>query len=265
MKKIAIIGDNCVDAYWVGKVSGVSAEAPVPVVKQSSLLAFPGMAGNVQKLLGDLGGVQTQLIIAEGGSLPTKNRLVTEEGTQLARWDVDDYCTPLSPEEFTRVERDGWCPDALIVCDYGKGAISPYVVSRLRTYAEAGIPLFVDTKGDPFTWLGVDATLFPNQHEFAQWQSHYEWMPSVVLKRSSDGIAYLRYGDELMSLPAEARQVRNVCGAGDAVIAAFTWGAVVGAPIAGALSLANRAAASLVERDFDRRGIDITVKKEASA
>lgn len=250
MKRVAVFGDNCLDHYFVGRVSGVSAEAPVPVVKITRELVLEGMSGNVAKLLNGLGDVEVIHCVPEG--LPIKNRLMTEDGMQLARWDVADTCTPYQSHQL------GSCSaDAIIVSDYGKGSIDSYTVGRLRSYAEAGIPLFIDTKGDPFTWLGVPCTLFPNQYEYAQWRSHYDWMPSVVLKQSSAGMSYLRYGETLLSLPALATSVRNVCGAGDAVLAAFTWAAVHSYDITEALGIANWCAAQLVSQPFDNRSISI--------
>ena len=251
-KRVAIFGDNCIDLYYVGTAKGLSAEAPVPVIKQTSSLALPGMAGNVAKLLGDLGGIEPQLIFGANAHLPIKNRLMTEAGQQLARWDYEDYCRPLLASDFDRFER-GPRPDAIIVSDYGKGTLDSFALGRLRYYSEQGIPTFVDTKSDPFVWLGCPVVLFPNQYEFAQWQTHYEWMPAVVLKQGAQGISFMRYGDHIYHLPAQARQVQNVCGAGDAVIASFVWAALQGFDIYSALCCANTCAAALVEQRFDSR------------
>lgn len=248
MKKIAIFGDNCVDAYWIGTAHGLSAEAAVPVIKQTRILSLPGMAGNVQKILQDLGGVETTLFQPLLPHLPIKNRLMTESGEQLARWDIEDWCAPVEvdtlmpgiPEEFS----------AAIICDYQKGAVDSCLASRLRSYAEQGLPLFIDTKRDPFIWLGVpQATLFPNDLEYSQWKSHYDWMPSVVHKMGADGIEFLSYGKRVGSLAANAPCVRNVCGAGDSVIAAYAYAQVIlGRDIEGSVAFAIDISGEFVSR-----------------
>lgn len=254
MQRIAIFGDNCFDVYWIGEARALSAEAPVPVVKSSRVLTLPGMAGNVHALLSGLGSIDAQLILPLAGHDSVKNRLMTEEGIQLARWDVEDFCTPYTEEDLQRFNPASI--DAIIVSDYEKGAIDALTLSYLRSWGEAGTPIFVDTKRDPWTWLGVPGvTLFPNALEFSRWRSHYEWMPSVIYKQGELGISYLRYGEDLLHLPAKATTVRNVCGAGDAVIAAFTWAAVRGYSTRDALAFANRKAAELVSLPFDKRGI----------
>ncbi len=254
-KRVVIVGDSCVDLYWVGVVSGLSAEAPVPVVKQTSSLALPGMAGNVQKLLQDLGGVETQLVLGPNPHLPIKNRLVTEDGTQLARWDVEDWCTPI-PDGTTLIEDVG-ATSAVIISDYGKGAVDARLVKELRTFSEGSdVPLFVDTKSDPFVWIGLpNVTLFPNALEYAQWKAHYDWMPSVVYKHGASGMTYLEYGEAKFSVPARATQVKNVCGAGDSVLAAFTHAIVTGRSPEDAMYFAADCAGSFVSSDYKTRSI----------
>lgn len=255
MKKILIVGDSCVDMYWVGHTSGLSAEAPIPVVKQSQLLVMPGMAGNVQRLLQDLSGVETQLVY--GPHLPVKNRLVLEDGTQLARWDVEDWCTPLTAADIAA----GHQPDAIIVCDYSKGAISLEALRELRRLAEEGCPIFIDTKGDPFAWLGLpDVTLFPNQLEYAAWRDHYDWMPRVVHKMGAQGMRYLEFGEEKGCIASRAFTVRNVCGAGDSVVAGYAYAKVTGMLDSDALYFAADCAGSFVSSSFSERKIASCIK-----
>jgi bifunctional ADP-heptose synthase (sugar kinase/adenylyltransferase) len=236
--------------YWVGTVAGVSAEAPVPVLKQSSVSAMPGMAGNVQKLLQDLGHLETSLIIGQTPHLPIKNRLMTEGGDQLARWDIEDWCTSLVEEDLNITP----APDAIIICDYAKGAISLEAVKKLRSLCESGIPLFVDTKGDPFVWIGLEqVTLFPNQLEYSRWKDHYDWMPSVVWKQGAQGMSYLRFGKELEHQSATCSRPLNVCGAGDSVIAAWVSASLTHVTTETPLHFASVIAGEFVSRPFNER------------
>lgn len=256
-KRIVVLGDRCVDLYWVGAVSGISAEAPVPVVKQSAVVALPGMAANVAKLLGDLGGVEVQFLTPAEDHLPVKNRLVTEDGTQLARWDFEDWCAAYQNGD-TLIPYGG--ADAVVISDYSKGSVDAKLVKELRTYSESGTPLFIDTKNDPFLWAGLEnVILFPNAKEYLQYQDHYDWMPSVVWKRGALGMTYMEYGEEKFSCRAEATQVRNVCGAGDAVIAAWTSAAVRGSLPEDSLRIASQAAGAYVERPWNDRRLTSVV------
>lgn len=256
--RVAIVGDYCIDKYWSGSIHGLSAEAPVPVVKVKSIYRRAGMSGNVDKLLQNLGGVDSNLITStlDMDTFPTKNRLMDDTGNQLARWDENDWNRPYTKEHWQAFEA-GVTPDAIIISDYNKGSLDAYGIGRLRYYAECGTPLFIDSKRDPFIWMGVPATLFPNSPEYAAYAAHYDWMPSVVRKMGAEGMGYQQYGQTLWRQPALATQVRNVCGAGDAVIAAFTWAAVRGHTIGEALQIANAAAAQLVSQEFGDRHLRV--------
>lgn len=262
--QILIFGDIGVDVYYVGSPRGLSAEAPVPVLTQTEVLALPGMAGNVAVALGNL-GIQATLVQPANPHYPVKNRVITQDGHQLARWDVDDWCSGYTAEDFAGALGACPSPQAIIVSDYGKGAITKYAQDKLISLAASGIPVYVDTKGDPMGWLGENITLFPNSQEYKRWENNYRWLPSVVYKRGAQGIAYLRYGTPVYSLDAWAMIVNNVCGAGDIVIAAWAASQVQGYTKELSLKYANEAASALVEQPFQDRGVtweDILVRQQ---
>lgn len=262
--QVLVFGDIGVDVYYVGSPRGLSAEAPVPVLTQTEVLALPGMAGNVAVALGNL-GVQATLVQPTNPHYPIKNRVITQDGHQLARWDVDDWCSGYTPEDFASALGACPSPSAIIVSDYGKGAITKYAQDKLISLAATGIPVYVDTKGDPMGWLGENITLFPNSQEYKRWESNYRWLPSVVYKRGAQGVAYLRYGSPVYSLDAWAMVVNNVCGAGDIVIAAWAASQVQGLSMETSLAYANEAASALVEQPFQDRQVtleDILVRQQ---
>ena len=236
---ILVLGDVFVDSYHLGKVRGLSAEAPIPIVDVVTVDHFPGGAGNVAKNLKSL-GVRNRFI--SGTNIPRKNRLMVGD-LQLARWDERDWCNPIRTEEI------GPDNEAIVVADYGKGSITPNVISFLKTL---GLPLFVDTKRDPAPWLapGVDVTLFPNLSEYTRFKASYDWFPKVVLKQSEQGIAWMEYGKPIISRPSYARKVVSVNGAGDTVLAAFLAASLDGQPIPDCLEFASLAAAVVVEKPF---------------
>lgn len=244
--KIFIVGDIGWDNYLVGKVRGLSAEAPIPVVDVQPATILPGMAGNIFANLHAL-EVDTELLTTEGQNFPIKYRLMTVDGQQLARFDMGDYCRPYQRADLLPLVD----ADAVIVADYGKGSINDTIAEIL---AGMSAPLFVDTKRDPSPWLNSNAIMFPNQLEWDKYKSKYEWFPRVVLKEGAQGLSYVEYGSTIFVRPAWARTVRSVNGAGDTVIAAFAAAYLsLNASINQCLDVACAAAANVVEQDFLHR------------
>lgn len=247
MTKIAVIGDPFIDVYHVGRVRGLSAEAPIPIVDKESILILPGGAANVLNNLKSLGADAFLLDKYPHQNVPVKNRLMSTDGTQLARWDEEDWCRPYDKGDLVGLLE----ADAIVVADYGKGSVSEEVIQILRSVS---VPVFVDTKKDPAPWLGSEtATLFPNLKEFHQYEEHYKWLPRVILKRGAEGLAFLEFGSVVLQRPALARHVRSVNGAGDTVLAAFTLAALSGCTLIQCLNFANAAAADVVEQPFSQR------------
>lgn len=247
MKTIWVFGDAGIDLYHVGTARGVSAEAPVPVMKIDQVLTLPGMAANVTYLLKSLPEIEAFLHFPSTPHIPVKNRLITKDGTQLARWDVEDWCTPLNQEDWLKVLSLP-LPDAIIVSDYGKGTIDELAVKSIRHLAEKEVPLFIDTKDNPLVWTGLaQVTLFPNEKEYTQWKDQYDWLPQVVHKMSSRGARIINYGTHVFQTESLVHSVRNVSGAGDAVIAAYTAASIHGSSVRDALRASQIFAAHLVE------------------
>lgn len=244
--KIFVVGDSGWDNYLVGKVRGISAESPIPILDIQPPTLLPGMARNVVDNLRAL-GAEAELIIAEGTNEPIKSRVMTEDGQQVARFDLNDYCAPLQRADLLPLID----ADAVIVSDYGKGAITDDVTSIL---AGVSAPLFVDTKGDPSPWLQSNAILFPNQQEWTKYRAKYEWFPRVVLKQGPDGLSYVEYGKVVTTRPAWAKRVGSVNGAGDTVIAAFAVAFMLfDGDIHRSLDVGAAAAALVVEQEFLQR------------
>lgn len=264
-KKILVIGDSCLDMYLVGSATGLSAEAPIPVVKQSSTVIYPGMAGNVARLLMDSSSVTPELLLPADLHIPVKTRLMLEDGAQLARWDFEDWCSGFSEVELRALASRGAEFAAIIVSDYGKGTVTDALHEVLTNLALQGIPLFVDTKGDPFRWLGLqNITLFPNEKEYLQWREHYDWMGSVVHKQGASGMRLLKFGEEQFRVAAATANAVNVCGAGDVVIARFCEATLCGNGLWGSLQYANSFAGDYVQRPFNCRYLVQTTIPDAT-
>ena len=166
---------------------------------------------------------------------------------QLARLDENDYCVPYVLEDLQSPNLFGDEWSAVIVSDYGKGSISKEVIQYLR---EVGLPVFVDTKCDPTPWIGSEAVMFPNLAEYKEFQQAYEWFAKVLLKRSSEGISLVEYGNVILSRPSCARFVRSVNGAGDTTLAAFVTSVMSGGNLDYCMRFAMAAAAISVENPF---------------
>jgi D-beta-D-heptose 7-phosphate kinase/D-beta-D-heptose 1-phosphate adenosyltransferase len=211
--KVVVFGDFMQDIYWIGDAARLSPEAPIPVVKIKETKSFPGGAGNVAENLEALG---VDVVWFIGGVKPKKNRLMVGD-YQLARWDENDACEPIGK---LKDSLHGF--DAIVVADYGKGAIDPYTISYIKSHKDI-VPIFVDTKQNPSVWSGVATAVFPNAKESTEFGSYYNFDGLVVQKLGSQGICLYNDTNLMASCPAKARFVKSVNGAGDTVIAAFVY------------------------------------------
>ncbi len=209
-----------VDVYHIGVVRGQSAEAPIPIVDIQYTKTFSGGASNVLDNLRTLGGEGYQLAKL-GKTQPLKNRLIAN-GIQIARWDEHDICKPV---DLGFLEKALETADAVIISDYAKGAITDEVVDAFAGYVR---PVFIDTKHDPDMFMPIsDVTFFPNLVEYKKYLASYTRLGGkLILKRSADGLEYYEHNRLVASVPAYAKFVKSVNGAGDTVIAAYAYAKV---------------------------------------
>lgn len=246
---VGIVGDFFIDRYHIGTARGLSAEVAIPIIDIQETFDVAGGAANVRANLRSQ-DVEGLLLFppTTKTNVPIKNRLIVDNH-QLARWDENDFCTPYELVDLTAFPT----LDALIVSDYGKGAIQPNLVNAILTnVAETGLKVFVDTKQNPSSWLdgGDNVWMFPNLREFKEFQNVYEWFPNVVLKQGALGISLLQYGQVVLSSPSVANQITSVNGAGDTVIATFAKEFCSGGNIKYCLDFANAAAAVVISKPF---------------
>ncbi|MFN4281733.1 MAG: D-glycero-beta-D-manno-heptose-7-phosphate kinase [Alphaproteobacteria bacterium] len=158
-------------------------------------------------------------------------------------------------------------PDAgaLVVSDYGKGVFAPDGAAGLIAFArQAGVPVVVDPKGADFTRYRGATVVTPNRKELQAASgmatgSDEEIVAAarkivadcgidyVLATRSADGMSLIG-ASEVHHLPAEAREVFDVSGAGDTVVAAIAAGLAAGVPLLDAARLANVAAGIVVAK-----------------
>lgn len=273
------------DRYWFGDVSRISPEAPVPVVHVQRTEERPGGAANVARNIAALGGKATLLsvvgddeagrtlaslleadrvntIFHKDGSQPTTVKLrVIGRQQQLLRIDFE---TPPSREvlqdklgEFESLV-DG--VDIVILSDYGKGGLT-HVANMIAAAKRHGKRVLVDPKGDDYSRYRGATLLTPNRSEFRQvvgsWADEATLSQKAASLRQSldlDALLVTR-SEEGMSLftpsgtthePTRAREVFDVSGAGDTVIATMGLMLAAGLSLTDAMHCANLAAGIVV-------------------
>ena len=283
--RLLVVGDVMLDRYWFGDVSRISPEAPVPVVKVERIEERLGGAANVARNAVAL-GAQTALLSVVGDDEAGRSlsRLL-EEGEIDAGLHVDpeidttvklrvigrqqqllriDFETTPSHEilqaklsEFvSRVEE---C-DAVILSDYGKGGLT-HITEMIRLARAAGKLVLVDPKGDDYAKYAGATVITPNRSELREvvgrWASDEELtakaqklrgelsLEALLVTRSEEGMT-LFTPDEVHHQPAQAREVFDVSGAGDTVIATLAVMLAAGAGWAEAIRIANVAASIVV-------------------
>lgn len=246
--KIAVLGERFIDRYFIGTSTRQSPEVPeVPVVNINQTLDLPGGAGNVSANLVALGVTVDRHY--QSGHYPIKNRLISD-GPQIARWDQDDYCAPLSIFQCIQLGKSLHDADGLIISDYGKGMFSD--LSILKEVIPSALPVFIDTKQSPKNFIGISKSiyLFPNISERMRWEADYTELENtyevlVIQKKSKDGIYF-----QGTTYPSLVKNINNVSGAGDTTLAAFAYSRLCTHNIVSCIKFALAAAAVVCEKPY---------------
>ncbi len=275
------------DRYIFGATGRISPEAPVPIVHVQETDDRPGGAANVAVNLTSL-GVSTRLVGVigndeSGDSLQailedrgincdfhrmadrptiTKTR-VQSRGQQLIRLDHENAAAMPGDEVVNELKESISGAGAVILSDYGKGALSN-VATMISACNEAGIPVFVDPKGSDFERYRGASVITPNQSEFEGVVGICDSddklvrrgramlddleLGALLVTRSEKGMLLLESDMEPVFLSTQAREVFDVTGAGDTVIATLAGAVASGQDLASAAALANFAAGLVVRK-----------------
>ncbi len=283
--RVLVVGDVMLDRYWFGEVSRISPEAPVPVVKVQRTEERPGGAANVARNAAAL-GADVALLSVVGDDEPggTLRRLVEEAGV-AANWHRDasiattvklrvigrqqqllrvDFETMPSHEvlldklaDYRRMLAER---NVVIFSDYGKGGLT-HIAQMIELARSQGRLVLVDPKGDDYARYRGASIVTPNRSELREvvgrWKSEADLsekaqalretlaLDALLVTRSEEGMT-LYQKDRVRHEPARAREVFDVSGAGDTVIATLAVMLGAGAPIDEAVAIANRAAGIVV-------------------
>lgn len=283
--RVLTVGDVMLDRYWFGEVRRISPEAPVPVVRVQRSDERLGGAANVALNVAALGARATLIgvigddepgqrvlsmtdqagiraLLSTDAKVPTTVKLrVIGRQQQLLRVDFEQ--PPESDALAQKFERFGEeLPnhDVVVLSDYGKGALAQ--VERLIALARvAGKTVIADPKGDDYERYRGATVLTPNRSELREvvgtWKDEADLearaqrlrqsldLDYLLLTRSEDGMSLFRDGPTL-HVPAQAREVFDVSGAGDTVVAVLACALAAGQTMEAAVKLANRAGGIVV-------------------
>lgn len=286
--RVLVAGDVMLDRYWRGPSLRISPEAPVPVVRVEGQEDRPGGAANVAvniaslgaqaKVLGVTGAdanadllaeklqqqtVQSQFIRLGNHTTITKLRILSQH-QQLLRLDFEDGFVALESEHMLSLLQAQLADvDIVVLSDYGKGALQQ-IQSCIQSARAAGKQVLVDPKGSDFTRYQGAHLITPNMHEFQAVVGacnndqdieekgfallHKLELEAILITRSEQGMTLLQADQPILHLPAKAREVYDVTGAGDTVIAVVAATLAAGHDLTVATALANQAAGLVVAK-----------------
>jgi len=286
-RRILVVGDVMLDRYWHGEVARISPEAPVPVVHVRREENRPGGAANVALNIQTLGGQATLLsMVGADAAAQTLRSLLQQHGIraelgedpgmdtivklrvigraqQMLRIDFekepDHEVLAGMLERFAQLLTEH---DAVLFSDYGKGGLA-HIPRMIELARQAGKPVLIDPKGSDWARYQGASVITPNRAELAQvvgaWSSEAELerkaqalreqlgLQALLLTRSEEGMTLFE-ARRVSSVPAQAREIADVTGAGDTVIATLSLMVACGLELAPAMALANRAGGLVVAK-----------------
>ncbi|MEP6607095.1 MAG: D-glycero-beta-D-manno-heptose-7-phosphate kinase [Burkholderiaceae bacterium] len=285
--RVLVVGDVMLDRYWFGDVDRISPEAPVPVVRIRNTEERLGGAANVARNITAVGGAAGLLaavgddeagraIVAMLAASDIESYVHTESAVtttvklrligrsqQMLRADFER-----APQEEVLLKHLDTFASALppyqlvVLSDYGKGGLA-HITQLIELARTAGKRVLVDPKGDSYASYRGATMLTPNRAELREvvgrWKDEADLevraqklrrdlgLQALLLTRSEEGMT-LFTDDGAWSVPAQAREVFDVSGAGDTVIAVLATMLASGAPMRDAVAAANRAGGIAVSK-----------------
>lgn len=283
--RMLVVGDVMLDRYWFGEVSRISPEAPVPVVRVEKREERLGGAANVARnaaaldaqvgLLGVIGcdeageviesllpgmGIRSYLNRDPVVSTIIKLRVIGRQ-QQLLRVDFEEAPSEaVLRDKLTQFNTLLPDYDLVLFSDYAKGSLVN-VREMIAAAKAAGLRVLVDPKGEDFARYAGASILTPNKSELravvGSWKSEEELtgkaqalrqrlsLEALLLTRSEEGMT-LYTDDGVTHFPTVAREVYDVSGAGDTVIATLAVMLGQGRPLVESVGIANRAGGIVV-------------------
>lgn len=283
--KVLIVGDVMLDRYWFGQVERISPEAPVPVVHVARAEDRLGGAANVARnvvalgaqatligLVGDDHNGQTIRALLQAENIseemitdakrPTTLKLrVIGRQQQLIRVDFEEAPSQTALGNVQeRMKEQLKQHDIVVLSDYAKGALKE-VQQLIQLARNEGVPVLVDPKGEDYRRYQGASLLTPNREEMRQavgkWESEAELekraqalrselqLEALLITRSEQGMTIYTQGEH-HHVDAQAKEVFDVSGAGDTVLATLAVAKGAGLDWVDAMYWANRAGGIVV-------------------
>ncbi len=285
--RVVVAGDVMLDRYLFGSTGRISPEAPVPVVHVHETDDRPGGAANVAVNLAALGAATSLVgVVGRDAAAASLANIMNERGIDCSFAEADDRPTITKTRVQSRGQQlirldeeiasampgdavagaldkvlDG--AGAVILSDYGKGALAD-VETMIKACRSAGVPVLIDPKGADFTKYRGATLITPNQSEFEAVAGVAESdedlvararamldeleLDALLVTRSEKGMLLIESGAEPLFLSTQAREVFDVTGAGDTVIATLAAALAAGQGLGSAAALANLAAGLVVRK-----------------
>ncbi len=287
-RPVLVVGDAMLDRYHEGTTTRISPEAPVPVLHVSTSFQRPGGAANVALNIAALGvpvslicyvgddndarilqdlleaqGVNCHFVTVPSCCTIVKMRAISQ-GQQIMRLDFEQRFSCVDDPALANVFDEALADhDIVILSDYGKGTLDN--VSALIARARgAGKTILVDPKGNDFSRYAGATLMTPNEREFFQIVGQADdeadfnrkgqqlrselGLKALLVTRGERGMTLIDDADTVTSIATRAREVYDVTGAGDTVIATLAATISSGMPIKDAMAIANQAAGIVVSR-----------------
>ncbi|OUU80191.1 MAG: hypothetical protein CBC38_01995 [Gammaproteobacteria bacterium TMED78] len=284
--KILVVGDCMLDEYLFGETSRLSPEAPVPVLKVERRDYRPGGAANVALNLANLGVKTTLLSIIgkdDNGKIlsglikkakinfnplkldfPTIHKQrVLSRNHQLIRLDQESEIFGHEDNFLSIFKNCLKDTDLLIFSDYSKGALKG-IEKMIIEANKKGVDIVVDPKRPKFDSYKGAKVITPNENEFmkavGEWKDEEEFiskgislrqklrLDSLLVTRGEKGMTLFSYNKDPISLKARTREVYDVTGAGDTVVAVVSAGVAAGFSIERSANMANISAGLVVKK-----------------
>ena len=283
--RVLVVGDAMLDRYLFGDVERISPEAPVPVVRVTREEHRLGGAANVALNVKALGpGVTLITVVGDDEPARTLEGLLTKHqvevilgrdpklftcvklrvigrAQQLVRVDFENQPDhEVLADMLTDFARTVPQYDAVLFSDYGKGGLT-HIPRMIELARAAGKPVLVDPKGDDYSRYAGATVITPNRSELAQvigsWKTEAQLeervqqlreanrFDGVLLTRSEEGMSLFDQAGQI-KVPAQAREVFDVTGAGDTVISTLAAMLSCGMSLREAMPIANRAGGIVV-------------------
>ena len=286
-RRVLVVGDVMLDRYWFGIVERISPEAPVPVVRVSNEQERVGGAANVALNVKTIGGQVTLLsmvgqdepaqrlrellevhgvatVLGQDPRMQTIVKLrVIGRSQQLLRVDFErEPDHEILGQMLGDFERELAHHDVVLFSDYGKGGLA-HIPRMIEMARAAGKPVLVDPKGTDYDRYAGATVITPNRAELQQvvgsWADeadlHYKaealrtrlGLKALLLTRSEEGMSLFEER-KVSHVQAQAREVADVTGAGDTVIATLALMLACGLSLDEAMAHANRAGGLVVAK-----------------